>query len=324
MKIRMMLTILYCGLVVGIGFAQNTNSGDLRGTVTDTTGAVIPGVSVEVKDVDKSVVKTYVTDGAGLYDTGSITPDHYLLTFTKSGFGTFVRGPITLDVSIQTIDAQLKAGSTLGEIVVNTDVPLLNTETGSQEATLTSDVMSQLPQTNLGADWEIFTVLLPGAAGAPENASSASNPGQVAAINGNLPYESVLADGATTTLPQSTNSDVTIFETTAEVKISTNGFSAQYGQGGIIYNQITKGGSNGFHGAGYEYFSNNALNAFAYQFGVTGVQQPELRYNNFGFAIGGPVLRNKLFFYFDFDKTINNTRNIGVETLPIGQNAAIA
>jgi len=106
MKIRMMLTILYCGLVVGIGFAQNTNSGDLRGTVTDTTGAVIPGVSVEVKDVDKSVVKTYVTDGAGLYDTGSITPDHYLLTFTKSGFGTFVRGPITLDVSIQTIDAQ--------------------------------------------------------------------------------------------------------------------------------------------------------------------------------------------------------------------------
>src|ERR1700678_1700427 len=85
MKIRMMLTILYCGLVVGIGFAQNTNSGDLRGTVTDTTGAVIPGVSVEVKDVDKSVVKTYVTDGAGLYDTGSITPDHYLLTFTMAG-----------------------------------------------------------------------------------------------------------------------------------------------------------------------------------------------------------------------------------------------
>jgi hypothetical protein len=324
MKSRIMLTILFCGLVVGIGFAQNTNSGDLRGTVTDTTGAVIPGVSVTVKDVDKGVVKTYVTNAAGLYDTGSITPDHYLLTFTMAGFGTLVRGPITLDVSIQTIDAQLKAGSTQQEIVVNTDVPLLNTETGSQEATLSSDVMSQLPQTNLGADWEIFTVLLPGAAGAPEYASSASNPGQVAAINGNLPFESMLADGATTTLPQSMNSDVTIFETTAEVKISTNGFSAQYGQGGIIYNQITKGGSNRFHGAGYEYFSNNALNAFAYQFGVTGVQQPELRYNNFGFAIGGPVLRNKLFFYFDFDKTINNTRNIGAETLPIGQNAAMA
>jgi len=146
MKVSMMLTILFYGLVVGIGFAQNTNSGDLRGTVTDTTGAVIPGVSVQVKDVDKGVVKTYVTNAAGLYDTGSITPDHYLLTFTMAGFATFVRGPITLNVSIQTIDAQLKAGSTQQETVVDTDVPLLNTETGSQEATLSSEVMSQLPR----------------------------------------------------------------------------------------------------------------------------------------------------------------------------------
>ena len=303
--------------------AQNTNSGDLRGTVTDTTGALIPGVLVQVKDVDKGVIKTYVTNGAGLYDTGSITPDHYLLTFTKTGFGTFVRGPISLDVSIQTIDAQLKAGSTQ-EVVVTTDVPLLDTETGSQEATLSSEVMSQLPQTNLGADWEIFTVLLPGAAGAPENSSSASNPGQVAAINGNLPFESMLADGATTTLPMSQNSDVTIFETTAEVKISTNGFSAQYGLGGIVYNQITKGGTSRFHGAGYEYFSNDALNANPYEFGTVGVKLPKLRYNNFGFAIGGPIIPHKLFFYFDFDKTIHPGTTIGHETLPLGQNAAMA
>jgi hypothetical protein len=305
-------------------FAQNTNSGNIRGTVTDPTGAVIPGVTVTVKDIDKGVVKTFTTDGAGLYDTGSIVPDHYLITFTKEGFTTFERGPITLDVSIQTINGQLKVGSQTQRIVVNTDVPLLTTESGAQEATLTSDVMEQLPQTNLGADWEVFTVLLPGAAGSPENANSASNPGQVAAINGNLPFESVLADGATTTLPQSTNSDVTVFETTSEVKISTNGFSAQYGQGGIVYNQITKGGTSQFHGAGYEYFSNNALNAFPYEFGTTGVQLPELRFNNFGVAVGGPVIPHKLFFYFDFDKTINNTVNVNHETLPLGQNAAMA
>ena len=279
-----------------LSFAQNTNSGDIRGTVTDPTGAVISGVTVTVKDVDKGVVKTFTTNDGGLYDTGSIVPDHYLITFTKEGFTTFERGPITLDVSIQTINGQLNVGSTTQRVVVNTDVPLLNTETGAQEAMLTSEVMAQLPQTNLGVDWEIFTVLLPGAAGAPESANSASNPGTVAAINGNLPFDSVLADGATTTLPQSQNSDVTVFETTAEVKISTNGFSAQYGQGGIIYNQITKGGTNQFHGAGYEYFSNNALNAFVYQFGAIGAQQPELRFNNFGFSVGGPVLRNKMFF----------------------------
>ena len=120
-----------------------------------------------------------------MYDTGPIVPDHYLITFTKEGFATFERGPITLDVSIQTINGQLKVGSTTQNVVVNTDVPLLTTESGAQEATLDSETMAQLPQTNLGADWEIFTVLLPGAAGAPENANSASNPGQVAAINGN-------------------------------------------------------------------------------------------------------------------------------------------
>jgi len=316
--------IVMCSSSINL-FAQNTNSGDIRGTATDSAGAVIPGVTVTVKDVDKGVVKTFTTNGGGLYDTGSIVPDHYLITFTKEGFTTLERGPITLDVSTQTINGQLNVGSTTQSVVVNNnDVPLLTTETGAQEATLTSEVMAQLPQTNLGADWEIFTVLLPGAAGAPENASSASNPGSAAAINGNLPFDSVLADGATTTLPQSQNSDVTVFETTSEVKISTNGFSAQYGQGGIIYNQITKGGTNQFHGAGYEYFSNDALNAFAYQFGTVGAQQPELRFNNFGFSVGGPVLRKKMFFYFNFDKTIDNTVNLNTETLPTGQNAAMA
>jgi hypothetical protein len=323
LKYRALLALFICSSI-GEVFAQNTNSGNLRGTVTDATGAVIPGVTVQVKDVDKGETHNFVTDGTGLYDTGSIVPDHYLITFTKDGFTTFVRGPITLDVSTQTIDAQLKVGSTSQQVVVTTDVPLLSTESGAVESTLTSDVMSQLPQTNLGADWEIFTVLLPGAAGAPENANSASNPGTVAAINGNLPFDSVLSDGATTTLPQSENSDVTIFETTAEVKISTNGFSAQYGQGGIIYNQITKGGTSQFHGAGYEYFSNDAMNAFAYQFGAQGPSQPELRFNNFGFSVGGPVIPHKMFFFFDYDKTIDNGRSLNSETLPTGQNAAMA
>jgi hypothetical protein len=283
-----LVAVIYLLSICTRSFAQNTNSGDIRGTVMDATGAVIPGTTVTVKDIDKGIVKVFQTDGAGLYDTGSIVPDHYVITFTKSGFSTFERGPITLDVSTQTIDGELKVGQDTQHVVVNADVPLLSTETGSLDATLSADTISQLPQTNLGADWENFIVLLPGATGAPENASSASNPSQNASINGNLPFDSVLADGATTTLPSSENSDVTIFETTAEVKISTSGFSAQYGQGGIIYNQITKGGTNQFHGAAYEYFSNDALNAFSYQFGATGVQLPRLRFNNFGFAVGGP------------------------------------
>lgn len=283
--------------------AQNTNSGDIRGTVTDPSGAVIPDVTVTVVDVDKNVTRTFTTDGAGLYDTGSIVPDHYKLTFTKSGFQTLIRGPLTLQVGIQGINAQLQVGSSTQEVTVNTDVPLLDTESGAQEQTLTAQTMEKLPQ--VGADWQNFIWLQPGAAGTPENSSTAVQPGagQVS-VNGNLPFESILADGATTTLPMSQNADVTIFEATSEVKISDAAFSAQYGVGNVVYNQISKGGSDRFHGAGYEYFQNNALNAAPYSFGHK-AKVPVLHYNNFGFNVSGPVLRHKMFFFFDYDKTIN-------------------
>lgn len=316
MGIRIRSGLVVAGLLSGfLSFAQNTNSGDIRGTVTDPTGAVIPDVTVTVTDIDKGVKHNYATDAAGLYDTGSIVPDHYTLSFTKDGFKTLVRGPITLDVGIQGVNVQLSVGSTNQEVTVHTDVALLDTESGAQEQTLTAETMSQLPQ--VGADWENFIWLQPGAAGTPENASTAVQPnGGQTAINGNLPFEQYLADGATTSLPMSQNSDVTIFETTAEVKISDSAFSAQYGVGNAVYNQITKGGTDQFHGEGYEYFQNDALDAAPYAFG-TNAKVPLLRYNNFGFNVGGPILKKKIFFFFDYDKTIDNGgASIGFETVP--------
>lgn len=297
----------------GVCLAQNTSSGDLRGTAMDTTGAIIQGVTVAVTDVDKGVTRTYVTDGAGLYDTGAIPEDHYLVKFTKEGFETYVRGPITVTLGVFTVNADMKVGTVATQIVVTTEVPMLETETGAKEGTLESEEMTELPQVGSqnggGADWENFVVLMPGAAGAPENSSNASNPGTISSINGNLPFADVLQDGATTTLPMSQNTDVTIFETTAEVKVSATAFSAQYGVGDIIYNQITKSGTDKFHGAAYEFLQNNFLNAAPYEFGSP-YKVPVLRFNNFGGAIGGPVLPksvfHKMFFFFDYDRTINH------------------
>lgn len=306
---RWILPLLLLMFGSGACLAQNTNSGDLRGTVTDSTGAVVPGVTVTVKDVDKDVTRTYVTNGAGLYDTGAIVMDHYLLTFTKEGFQTFVRGPVTVTLGIQTVNAVLDVGKVSQQVVVNTDVPMLETESGAQEGSFQSETMTELPQVGSqnggGADWENFIILMPGASGAPENSSNALNPGTISSINGNLPYASVLQDGATTTLPMSQNSDVTVFETTAEVKVSATAFSAQYGVGDVIYNQITKSGGDRFHGAAYEYFQNNALNAAPYQFG-SGKKVPVLHFNNFGGSVGGPILKHKMFFYFNYDRTINH------------------
>ena len=296
----------------GACFAQSTNSGDIRGTVTDTSGAVIPGVKVTVLNVNTGVSKDYSTDDAGVYDTSSIVAGAYTLTYSKDGFQQLVRGPITLEVGNTSLNAQLKVGSITQKIVVNTDVPLLKTDSGEQSTTLEAKTMEQLPQT--GQDWENFIILLPGVSG---NASfgDGPNPGQVAAVNGNLPYSNVLADGASTNLPSSANSDVSVLETVAELQVSTSAFSAQYGIGGAIYNQISKGGTDRFHGSAYEYFQNDALNAKGYGFG-SAVVVPFLRYDNFGGSIGGPILKKKMFFYFDYDHTIDNGSSGGFTTVP--------
>jgi hypothetical protein len=278
---RWMLCVLLSATCVAI--AQNTNSGDIRGTVTDTSGALLPGVTITVLNVDTGVSKDYTSDSAGLYDTSSILAGSYKLTFRMDGFDRLVRGPITVQVGITNVNGQLKVGSVSQEVVVTTDVPLLNTESGEQATTLDAATMSQLPQT--GQDWENFTIMLAGAAG-NNSFGNATNPGQVAAVNGNLPYNSVLADGASTTLPSSANSDVSILETVQELQVNTSSFSAQYGIGGVIFNQISKGGTNSYHGAAYEYFQNDALNAANYGFGSK-VVVPFLRYNNYGGSIGG-------------------------------------
>src|SRR5579859_3229374 len=138
------LLLVICG--TGIGVAQSTGSGDIRGTVTDSTGSLIPGVTVTVVNVDTGVSKSFTTNQNGLFDTSSIVVGQYSLTFTKDGFAKLVRGPITVDVGFTTVSGQLQVGQVTQEITVNTDVPLLNTETGDQSATFENNSMAELPQ----------------------------------------------------------------------------------------------------------------------------------------------------------------------------------
>src|SRR5215469_11667645 len=153
--------------------AQSVNSGDIRGTVTDSTGAVIPQAKVTVLNVDTGVSKDFFTNAEGIYDTSSIVTGNYKITFERDGFEALARGPITLAVGFTTVNAQLKVGAATTVVSVTSDVPLLKTETGEQSTTLQAKDMAQLPQVT--QDWENFIVLLPGAAGtakAPNGADS--------------------------------------------------------------------------------------------------------------------------------------------------------
>lgn len=288
-------------------WSQATNSGDIRGTVTDQSGAVIPGVTVTVKDLNKGVVNTYKTNASGLFDTGSIVPDNYLLTFTKSGFKKLVQGPITVQVGTLGLNVTLQVGSATQRVVVTANAPLLKTTSATLSTSLNSKQMQQLPQVGVGANWQSFLTLLPGTSGAPEGSNNAVTPGvSGVSANGSEPFSTTLLDGATTSSPQSNNIAVPmIFDALSQVKVSDSLFSAQYGVGGMIYNRISKGGTNHFHGELYEYFQNNALNAAPYSFGVK-ARVPVLHYNEFGGNIGGPIIPHRMFFFFDFDKIIDH------------------
>ena len=140
--------------------AQNTNSGDINGTVTDNTGAAVPGATVTVVNVDTGVSKTLVTNDSGVYDTSSIVAGTYKLTFAKTGFSTFVRSSVTITVGPHNVDAQLSVGGVTQEVVVSTDIPLLKTENGEQSVTLSAQTLQALPQ--VGQDWTSFNILNPG------------------------------------------------------------------------------------------------------------------------------------------------------------------
>jgi Carboxypeptidase regulatory-like domain len=307
--------VLISGTLPCVG--QSVNSGDIRGTVTDATGALIPGVTVTVLNVDTGVSRDYVTNQDGVYDTSSIVTGSYRLTFNKQGFEKFVRGPISLQVGFTTVNAALQVGATTEEVVVTSDVPLLQTETVEQSTTLDAKSMAELPQVT--QDWQNFTILLPGATGNVNSNQGSSNPGQEVAVNGNLPYSNILADGASTTLSHSQNAQPASFETVSELQVSSSTFSAQYGTGGVVFNQITKNGTDHFHGSAYDYIQNSAFNAYPYEFGAPASTLPPipfLRYNDFGFSVGGPILKNKLFFYFDYDQIVNHGNSTATNSVP--------
>ncbi|HVT98527.1 MAG TPA: TonB-dependent receptor [Acidobacteriaceae bacterium] len=297
---------LLFALSTGMAFAQATNSADITGTVTDATGAVIPGVTVTVTDVDKNVEHTYTTNAAGLYDTGPIVPeDNYTIVFKKDGFSSLQRGPMLLGIGRTGLNVQLNVGQTTQRVVVNESAPLLQTTSAEMSQTLPEQTLTTLPQTGT-PDWQSFVVLQPGVSGAPQNGNSASNPGAGgAAANGSMPFSTAMLDGSSVSSPMSDNViNTPILDTVGEVKMSDSNFSAQYGTGGIIFNQISKGGTNQFHGLAYDYFQNTALNAASYGFGFGKV--PAIHWNDFGFQVSGPVIKNRIFFLFDWDHTINH------------------
>src|SRR3984885_5307201 len=187
--IRRVLAFCLLVCIAGPAFSQSTNSGDIRGTVTDPSGAVVPEVAVTVLNLDTGAAKDLVTNDDGLYDTASILPGNYRISFTKEGFGKLVGGPITLQVGTITVNGVLKVGRIAETVEVTSDVPLLKTESAEQSTTFDSQTMVNLPQVGSnGQNWGPVAQLLPGASGTggsmPTASGKAGDPGIGLSING--------------------------------------------------------------------------------------------------------------------------------------------
>ncbi|MGB9290954.1 MAG: TonB-dependent receptor [Terracidiphilus sp.] len=301
-----LLLVTLC--LAGVAAAQGTNSGDMRGIVTDPTGAVVPDVKVTVLNVDTGVSLAFTTNDAGLYDTVSILPGNYSVTFSKAGFEDItVRGIVLQAGNPQTVNGKLTVGSTAVTVSVSAETPLLQTETGDQSTTIDTHTIQELP--SFGRDWTQLTKTLPGAVGSGSGVS----------MNGIEPWEAnQMNDGGTAINPHSANNDPVMFETVSEIQVESSNYTAQYGTGSLVINSITKSGTNQFHGSAYEFVENNAFDSLGYN----NTSVPKLRYDNYGVALGGPTFANKLFknkafFFFNWDK-IHNTGAAGTneESVP--------
>src|SRR3984885_11942748 len=320
---RLIRWTITCSFLIGTvvpAFSQSRNTGEIRGTVT-AGGAILPGATVTVANNDTGESKDFVTNQDGIYDTVSTPAGNYTITVAAKGFKKTVIGPVTLQVDVITENAALEVGAVSETVTVEGGgVPLLETETSHLGTVLETKTISELPQIGSGItgnDWANFNILLPGAAGtstAPASeGSGAYNAGDAVSINGNLPnYANYLQDGGVVQLPVSNNVDNTLFEAISEVQVTTSSFSAEYGIGGAVFNQITKSGTNSIHGSAYEYWQNTILNAAPYfgipnsSGGITPQTAGYLRYDEYGGSVGGPIIKNKLFFFFVVDKIYNN------------------
>ncbi len=318
---RLVLTSALLASAAGSAFAQNSNSGEIKGQVTDPSGAVISGATVDLLDIDTGIHSMTQTNSAGIYDVPSLPTGHYKITFSMAGFRDEIRNGITLSVATVGVNAKLQVGQATQQVVVTAEAPLLQTEDSAQHLDLDAKAVQNAPI--VGGIWyNELTNELPGVNGGGSQSAS----GQGIGVNGTEGYSGTfLIEGAIAQEPRDANASDNYPPPDAigEVNVQTSNFGAQYGNGVADFNVMLKSGTNQFHGSLFEFNQNNDYNARSYFDRAPLVVAP-LHWNEFGGSIGGPILHNKLFFFFTFQDNPNTSSSVYTTTVPTqGQNGTV-
>jgi len=312
--------LLIIGLISHLALGQNANTGEIRGLVQDSTGAVVEGVKVTITNVDTGVSEALITNAAGIYDAPSVPTGSYTITFSKAGFKDFVRKGVVLEIQTIAVDCTLQIGNTSERIEVTAETPLVETETSEQHVDLGTAAIRNAPI--VGTDWRAEMIQLIPGVNTGGGAGEAN--GQSVGVNGTQSYNVMfLSDGGPATAPRDFNGSNYYMPVDAIGEVSVNSANAnpQYGSGLTSINVITKSGTNQWHGSAYEYIQNTVLNSRGY-FNPAPETKSVEHWNTYGGSIGGPIIRNKLFFYFLYQRNPASTPTAGLYSYPTAAMAA--
>ena len=307
------MRILFCLAVTAIQIHAQISLATLSGTVKDSSGGVIPGAAVEARSLGTNLSRSTKTNSNGEYVLPDLAADHYELKVTFTGFKAYVRPDVELQVSQHaTVDATLEPGSPEQQLTVMATAPLLNAASSSVGQVVDSSIIDNVPLDGR-TFWEL-TELTPGAAPQPVTQGTTGNGKDIRAsfvsvtINGtsNI-WTGWNLDGANITEPQLGGTLIQPnVDAIQEFRVDGANMASEYGHTPTMINASLKSGSNGFHGDLFEFVRNSALDARNFFYtppAGAALKNEPLQRNQYGFTLGGPIRRNKTFFFADMEET---------------------
>jgi hypothetical protein len=295
--------------------------GSLVGNVTDSTDAVVPAAEVRVTHVETNQSRSLVTNDAGGYTIANLVPGTYELLVSKPGFRPLRRSGIVVSINtVSRADVVLEIGSTSETVNVSASAQTLQTDRAEVRAEITTKTLSNLPVPP-GRNYQGLFILIPGFT-PPENRHSVpGNPSRalIFSVNGTSGQSNnTRIDGASSSniwRPDAV-AYVPALESIETVNVVTNSFDAEQGlAGGAAINVQIKSGSNQVHGSAFEYYNGNRTKAKPF-FLPANEQKPKEVYNQFGGTVGGPIVRDKLFYFASYEGTYNHRFASAIGSVP--------
>ncbi len=311
-SLTVLITLGFTLFMAVSAYCQVTGA-TLSGTVTDASGAAIPGAQVSVRNAATGVTRDFTTDSAGFYTAPNITAGTYEVRVSAKGFSTAVQPNVVLGVGAQQLlNFSMKVGQTSQTIEVTTQAPQVQLTSSALSGEVASATVRELPLN--GRDWTQLAALQPGVARI-ETQVSYDDAGrgtrgfgaELTISGGRSTFANYRIDGISVVdyanaTPGSVIGGTLGVDAIQEFSVLTGGFSAEYGRASSgVVNAISKSGTNSFHGDVYEFLRNSSLDSNDYFDRAAGHPRPPFRRNQFGGSAGGPIIKDKTFIFGDYE-----------------------